>query len=604
MLFAKENGYKIRVRSGGHNHAGLSSGNGVVVIDVSELNSIELKGDIDSIQKDGMVTITLGPGTTVSEIKKLAEGKSKQAPGKQFYFPLGGCPTVCIGGFALGGGWGPFTRYIGLGCDHLKSITLVDGNGKIKTLSTPPKGDDPLKVFRGGGGCNLGVVTSMSFEFPKCQITRTKVVYEFEYTWTVSEKDMQEIVKVRKDLKKYHTLQEKLQFLDSSDLIGKCEAYKLVCTYLDNFPSDSNPRFTTACRLLSSYLLDKTEMFVVMITGYYVSEQSDESQAKKETEEKMHSLLGKLWKKQDGQKPNENPTPKESTTAVKNMKSTSTLLKSMMRTNEGKMCDPFSTWGPIVMKKVQESTNSENSENSENSKREIIYACEDLERFPHIIDSAVPKREIKKTKSQEELKMCPEELKMSPEELKMSPEEKLGILELIYQIHNKTLKFKGNTTLYATFHSLGGRVINDSVQRIFPHGNNPYIIQIQGWWEEKNQNSGPQHDNSNEKGISSKTLEYDISAVEKWVKKLRKMCRGWCGGKFLNFAGFDLLQSADYGSFKVERPSKEKWNHILSQYYGETGLKELREAKKIFDPDNLFDVFDIPDICEIDSSCD
>ena len=67
-----------------------------------------------------------------------------------------------IAGFTLGGGFGWLHRKIGLGCDNLKSATVVTADGDLVTASEADNAD----LFWGlrGSGWNFGVVISMGFQ--------------------------------------------------------------------------------------------------------------------------------------------------------------------------------------------------------------------------------------------------------------------------------------------------------------------------------------------------------------------------------------------------------------------------------------------------------
>ena len=84
---------------------------------------------------------------------------------KGYPFPGGTCPTVGVGGYAMGGGWGLSCRYLGIGCDCLEEIELVNYEGEIVKASRNCN-EDLFWACRGAGGGNFGVVVSMSFRLP------------------------------------------------------------------------------------------------------------------------------------------------------------------------------------------------------------------------------------------------------------------------------------------------------------------------------------------------------------------------------------------------------------------------------------------------------
>jgi FAD/FMN-containing dehydrogenase len=76
--------------------------------------------------------------------------------------PAGSCPSVGVGGHALGGGMGLAGRAFGLTTDNLLAAQIVTADGKLRHVDhhTDP---DLLWALRGGGGGNFGAVTELTF---------------------------------------------------------------------------------------------------------------------------------------------------------------------------------------------------------------------------------------------------------------------------------------------------------------------------------------------------------------------------------------------------------------------------------------------------------
>lgn len=77
--------------------------------------------------------------------------------------PLSGSTTdVGVIGYTLGGGMGPLGRKYGFAADRVRSIEIVTGDGKLRTLTA----DDDSGLFWGvrGGKGNLGIVTSIEVD--------------------------------------------------------------------------------------------------------------------------------------------------------------------------------------------------------------------------------------------------------------------------------------------------------------------------------------------------------------------------------------------------------------------------------------------------------
>ncbi|GAA0706355.1 FAD-binding oxidoreductase [Paraclostridium ghonii] len=151
----------IRVRGGGHNYEGFSIGNGVSVIDISNLNSIKIDYEKNIFTVQG--------GIQLGQLYTFLGGKG-------YPFSGGACPTVCISGLALGGGWGYSCRKYGLTCDSLLELMLVNYEGELITANEYTN-SDLFWACKGGGGGNFGVVVSMTFKLP----LKVEKVTEFEF---------------------------------------------------------------------------------------------------------------------------------------------------------------------------------------------------------------------------------------------------------------------------------------------------------------------------------------------------------------------------------------------------------------------------------------
>lgn len=150
LKFVKENKIKFRIRSGRHHYEGYSTGNDIFIIDVSKMNNIYVDEDNKTVKIDGGV-----------RNRELYEALNSLG----YPFPGGGCPTVGVIGFTLGGGWGYSSRLLGLGCDNLIEAELVNCDGDLLTLNNDVN-KDLLWALKGSGGGNFGIVTSMTFKLP------------------------------------------------------------------------------------------------------------------------------------------------------------------------------------------------------------------------------------------------------------------------------------------------------------------------------------------------------------------------------------------------------------------------------------------------------
>ncbi|MFD7924226.1 FAD-dependent oxidoreductase [Streptomyces sp. NPDC059740] len=171
LRFAQDHGVALVPRSGGHSHAGYSTGPGLV-LDLSALNSLTVNPAAGSADTP---TVTVGPG--VQQIDSL----TALAPAG-LALVGGSCPTVGAAGFLQGGGYGLLSPSAGMGCDHLLSARVVLADGSVVTASAKEH-PDLFWALRGGGGGNFGVVTS--FEVSPLGIT-SLVNYSLTWGWDVA----------------------------------------------------------------------------------------------------------------------------------------------------------------------------------------------------------------------------------------------------------------------------------------------------------------------------------------------------------------------------------------------------------------------------------
>ena len=144
--FAREIGIRISPRGGGHNVAGTALCEDGLVVDLSQLKSI----DIDPERR----TARAGAGCTLGDLDQATQAFGLATP-------LGVVSETGIAGLTLGGGIGWLRRKHGLSCDNLVSVELVTADGSVLTASEE-ENDDLFWAIRGGGG-SLGVVTSFEY---------------------------------------------------------------------------------------------------------------------------------------------------------------------------------------------------------------------------------------------------------------------------------------------------------------------------------------------------------------------------------------------------------------------------------------------------------
>jgi hypothetical protein len=145
--FARAKNLRLAVRSGGHSRLGYGMCDGGVVIDISGMKRIE----VDS----GKRVARAEAGALVRDLDEATQRFGLATTS-------GGCPTVGIAGFTLGGGEGRLDTKYGLACDNLLSAEVVTVEGKLVEASQQSN-PDLFWAIRGGGG-NFGVVTALEYQ--------------------------------------------------------------------------------------------------------------------------------------------------------------------------------------------------------------------------------------------------------------------------------------------------------------------------------------------------------------------------------------------------------------------------------------------------------
>jgi hypothetical protein len=144
VRWALRHGIRVIPRSGGHSYAGYSTGSGVVV-DLSTLAGVSLAGGV----------AVVGPGARLYDVYARLDARGRT-------IPAGSCPTVGVGGLALGGGIGLSARKLGTTSDNVVGMVVATGDGRLLNCDAR-RNADLFWALRGGGGRNFGIVTGFRF---------------------------------------------------------------------------------------------------------------------------------------------------------------------------------------------------------------------------------------------------------------------------------------------------------------------------------------------------------------------------------------------------------------------------------------------------------
>ncbi|GAA4703727.1 FAD-binding oxidoreductase [Phytohabitans rumicis] len=144
--FARDRQLAVTVRGGGHSVAGLSSQEGGVLIDLSQMRAV----DVDVEERVAHVQ----GGALWGDVDRETQAFGLATPG-------GVVSDTGVAGLTLGGGYGWLRRKYGLSCDNVLSAKVVCADGVLRTAS-PATNPDLFWAIRGGGG-NFGIITSFTF---------------------------------------------------------------------------------------------------------------------------------------------------------------------------------------------------------------------------------------------------------------------------------------------------------------------------------------------------------------------------------------------------------------------------------------------------------
>ena len=143
--YAKAQQLQIAIKSGGHSFEGFSTNDNGLMLDLSAMNSMRY----DKTNQH----LVIQPGAKLGKVYEYLNQYGR-------LIPAGSCAGVGVAGLTLGGGYGFFGRQLGLTCDSLLRVKMLDGQGNLHDSSNEP---DLLWACKGGGNGNFGVVTELEF---------------------------------------------------------------------------------------------------------------------------------------------------------------------------------------------------------------------------------------------------------------------------------------------------------------------------------------------------------------------------------------------------------------------------------------------------------
>jgi FAD/FMN-containing dehydrogenase len=146
LKFARDSGFEISIRGGGHNVAGRAVVDDALMIDLSLMKGIHVDPEARTVRAQG--------GVLWGELNRETAAHGLAVTG-------GVISTTGIAGLTLGGGLGWLMAKHALAADNLLSVELVTANGEVLQV-TADSHPDLFWALRGGGG-NFGIAASLEY---------------------------------------------------------------------------------------------------------------------------------------------------------------------------------------------------------------------------------------------------------------------------------------------------------------------------------------------------------------------------------------------------------------------------------------------------------
>ncbi len=146
VRYARAQGHRIGVRSGGHSWNASHLRDGGMLLDVSRLDHCR-------VDTDAMIA-HVGPGMIASTFANDLDAQG-------LFFPSGHCEGIRLGGYLLQGGYGWNSKVVGPACESVLGLEVVTADGDT-LYCDPHHHPDLYWAARGSGPGFFGVVTSFT----------------------------------------------------------------------------------------------------------------------------------------------------------------------------------------------------------------------------------------------------------------------------------------------------------------------------------------------------------------------------------------------------------------------------------------------------------
>jgi len=164
VRLARDRGWKVATRAGGHAWAGWSVRDDALLIDLAGLRDMSI--DVDNL---------------TASVRPALRGGQDLGPALRQHglaFPGGHCSTVGLGGYLLQGGQGWNSRQWGWACENVLGVDVVTADGELIHADADTN-SDLFWASRGAGPAFFGVVTRFHLRVHRMPEAFTHTTYAF-----------------------------------------------------------------------------------------------------------------------------------------------------------------------------------------------------------------------------------------------------------------------------------------------------------------------------------------------------------------------------------------------------------------------------------------
>lgn len=173
--FARTQRVPLVVKGGGHSYLGNSNRAGGLLIWTRRMQAVTLHDDFVGMDcpanAEPVQAVSVGAGAIWGRVYDAVAAKGGR------YVQGGGCLTVGVSGFVLGGGFGSLSKQFGTGAANLIEAEIVTADGKVRIVNAVRE-PELFFALRGGGGGTFGVVTRLTLRTHKLPETIGAVLFE------------------------------------------------------------------------------------------------------------------------------------------------------------------------------------------------------------------------------------------------------------------------------------------------------------------------------------------------------------------------------------------------------------------------------------------